>query len=322
MRLTRHAPAIRDRNVRRSTTGKAAVRTLNPPIPHHVENVHLGETFVMCPPEFLSTRLANNVFMKAEKVNVKRALKQYGRVKHIMNALGVQVLEIPPQPECQDQYYTANIAIAIEPYIIMANYKAEGRACEVPPARKFFEGLGYQCIQPPSYFEGEADLKHWKDNIYIGGFGQFSDNRAFDWIEKKTGCEIIRVREVDPKLFHLDCSLCVIDPQNIMVNRGGIDGPSFKKLESIANIIEPPKGLSVTGVTNGVFIKDKRIYMTGTLQPEAKDYRKAIEWLNDTMANFGYSCIFCDVDEADKSGADLSCTVMHLPFEPSAVLKK
>ena len=321
MSLRRSLPAIRERNVSRPQGGKSAVRTLNPPTPQHVEHHHMGETFVMCPPEYLSTRVANNTFMKGEKINIERALKQYGRVKHIMEALGVKILEVPPQPECQDAYYTANLFIAIEPYIILANYKAPGRSCEVPPGRRFFEGLGYQCIQPPTYFEGEADLKHWKDNIYIGGFGQFSDNRAFDWIEKKTGCQIIRVREVDPKLFHLDCSLTVIDPEHMIVNRGGIDAESFKKLESIANIIEPPKGLSVTGVTNGVYIRDKRIYMSGTLQPESKDYRRAIEWLNDTMANFGYSCIFVDIDEADKSGADLSCCTAHLPFEPSSMVR-
>jgi N-dimethylarginine dimethylaminohydrolase len=283
-------------------------------LPNKIGSTPHAETLVMCPPEYLDTAIGNNVFMKKEKINVERALRQFGRVKHIMEAMGVHVLEIPAVDGCQDQYYVANIGIAIEPYIVLAKYKAPGRACEVAPARKFFEGLGYQCIQPPDFFEGEADLKHWKDNKYFGGVGQFSDDKAMDWIEKKCGVEIIRLKEVDPKLFHLDCSLCVVNPENLIVNRNGIDSDSFKKLSKLANIIEPPKGIDTTGITNGVLLRDKRIYMSGTLQPEQKDYRKAIEWLNRTMDNFGYSVVFCDVDECDKSGADLSCCVFHLTF--------
>lgn len=272
------------------------------------------ERFVMCPPKYLSTRIPNNVWMKQTKVDIPRALAQYKRAKNVITALDVQVLEIPPVPGCQDQTYVANIGIAIDPYIILANYKAPGRSCEVEPARKFFESHGYTCIQPPYHFEGEADLKKVTDSLYFGGWGQFSDPRSFLWIEEQTGVKIIRLHEVNPKIYHLDCSLFVIDEGNFLVTQAGIDAAALKTLRKYANVILTPPDIIETGITNGVLIQGKRIFLSGTFNPELKDYRKAMEWLLTTFDDFGYTVILLDVDEADKSGADLSCQVMHLSF--------
>lgn len=268
----------------------------------------------MCQPQYLSTRIPNNVFMRGAKVNVERAMKQFSRITRLMRALGVDILEIPPVKECQDQTYTANIGIAIAPYIILANYKAPGRKCEEAPARKMFEGLGYTVIQPPFKFEGEADLKLWQGNTYFGGWGKFSDKEAHQWISQKTGVEIIPIRETSDELYHLDCSLFVIDPQNLLVNREGMDSASFRELEKRANIITVPPEIYGTGITNAVKIPGKKILLSGLFHPEDKKYQKGMEWMNATFDRFGYTCVFMDIDEFDKSGADISCCVMHLTF--------
>lgn len=271
--------------------------------------------FIMCPPKYLSTAIPNNVFMdKKEPVDVPRALAQYARFKNAVMALGVDVLEIPATEGCQDQTFVANIGISIEPYIVLANYKAPGRACEVPPARKFFETLGYECIQPPFHFEGYADLKPWKDGIYFGGVGQFTDQRALDWIAKKTGVRIISLNETNAKAYHLDCNLIFLNEKAAIVNPAGLDRQSIAKLEQVVEVIQQPKGLETTGITNGVMIPGQPIYCSGTFNPEQPDYRKAMEWLLETMDKFGVSVFLMDTDAVDVSGADLSCTVMPLTF--------
>ena len=270
--------------------------------------------FVMCPPQYLSTRIKNNVWMSGEPVDVKRAMRQYRRIKNVITGFGVEVLEIPPVKGLQDQVYVANIGIAIDPYIILANYKAPGREGEVEPAREFFEGLGYECLVPPFHFEGEADLKKLNDTTYFGGHDQFTDIRAHRWIEEQTGVHIIPVREVSEELYHLDCSLFVIDAQNVLVTKAGLDRASRKTVELYANVIETPSDIASTGITNGVQIPSKKIYLSGTFNPEMPEYRKGMEWLNDTFDKFGWTPLFMDCDEYDKSGADLSCTVMHLDF--------
>ena len=271
----------------------------------------------MCAPQYLSTAIPNNVFMKQEKIDIPRAMTLWKRSVNVLKALDVDVLEIPAVKGCQDQTYVANVATAIEPFIVLANYKADGRPCETPPARKFFTNLGYNCIQPPFYQEGEADLKKWKSGVYFGGWGKFSDQRAYDWISKKTGAQIIPIHEVSDALYHLDCSLMVIDEENFLVTEAGMDKASLKTLGKLANIIITPPDVAPTGITNGVILPHKKIYMSGTFMPEEKSYRKAMEWLMVTMDKLGYSVILTDTDEFSKSGADLSCQVMHLDFEPN-----
>jgi len=279
-----------------------------------------GSKFVMCKPEYLSTKIPNNVFMEGkanEPADVPRAKNQWDRSVHIMEALGVEVFQIPAVKGCQDQVYVANVGIAIDPFIVLAQYKADGRACEIPPAKAFFEGMGYQCIQPPDFFEGEADLKHWKDNIYFGGWGLFSSKKAFDWISQKTGAIIIPVQEINPKTYHLDCSLLVVDEENFLVTKSGLSPASIKELQRRGKVTFTPDKIATTGITNGILIPEKKIYLSGAFNPEQKDYQQAMEFLLETMDGFGYTTIFVDVDSYNPSGADLSCSVFHLTFPPT-----
>ena len=282
--------------------------------------------FVMCPPNYLSTDIPNNVFMKPEdghkfhggtiKIDKKRAMTQYQRIKRLFESLDVEVLEIPPTPGAQDATYCANIAISIEPYIVLAKYKAEGRPIEEKPAQQFYESLGYQVIQPPYFFEGEADLKLWKDNVYFGGWGKFTDIKAHQWIQQQTGAQIIPIHEISDELYHLDCSLFVIDEENFLVNTEGIDSSSLRTLKQLGNVIEVPPKLSSTGITNAVNIPNKPIIVSGLFHPEDKKYQEAMEWIMTTFDKFDWSVILVDIDEPDKSGADVSCMVQRLTFEP------
>jgi N-dimethylarginine dimethylaminohydrolase len=284
---------------------------------HRAADAPPTERFVMCPPKYLSTAVPNNVFMKEKEApDVPRALEQYARLKHVIEAFGTEVLEIPAKPGAQDQTFVANVACAIEPVMVLANYRAPGRAIEVEPAKAFFTNLGYRTIQPPFHFEGEADLKRVSPKLYVGGYGQFTDLRALAWIEQQTGITIVPVEEVSPELYHLDCSLFVLDNEHLLITGDGLSPDSLKRLEGVAELVFTPKGIETTGITNGVKIPGKGIYLSGTLQPEVKDYRKAMEWLLTTMDDFGYVPMFVDTDAFEPSGGDLSCVICHLPFLP------
>jgi len=109
--------------------------------------------------------------------------------------------------------------------------------------------------------------------------------------------------------------LFVLDEQNLLVNREGMDPESFKRLEKLANITVVPPDISATGCTNAVKIPgDKRILLSGMFFPEEKKYQKSMDWMNATFDKFNYTVLFMDIDECDKSGADISCCVMHLTF--------
>lgn len=254
-----------------------------------------------------------------EKADVPRALRQWDSIAHILEGFGVEIFEIPPMKGCQDQIYTANIATDIKGTIVLANFSSPGRSCEVEPARQFFTKLGYRCIQPPFAQEAEADLKKWKDGVYFGGWGISSNKESYPWIEQQTGVKIITVHEVDEGLFHLDCSLLVVDENNFLITKKGLDPESVKVIQKCGNVIFTPEGIETTGITNGILIPEKRIYISGCFQQEDKDYRQGSEWLMETMDRFGYTVVFVDCDSYNISGADCSCTAMRLEENPPSL---
>jgi N-dimethylarginine dimethylaminohydrolase len=254
--------------------------------------------------------------MKGQKVDTERAMRQYTRIKRLIKSLGVRVIEIPPARGCQDQHFVANIGLAVNPFIFLANMSANGRTCEEAPARRFFEGMGYTVVQPPFAWEGEAETKFFHDKTYFAGYGKFSDIKAQEWIARKAGIEIVPIKMVSDDLYHCDCVIYVIDKENLLVCRDGLDSESFKRLEKLANVIVVPQDMQATGATNLIKIPGKNILISGMFQPEYHTYRKSMEWMMTTFDKFDSTVLFMDIDEADKNGADCSCQVMHLTFLP------
>ena len=286
----------------------------------------MRSTFVTCEPAFLDNAIPNNVYMGRgkgpQKIDRKKACASYHDFVRMLRALGVEVLEVPPEQGCQDQSYTANVGIwmtpetgANGPHLVVANFKAAGREVEEEPALRFFHELGLSPKQCPYDWEGEADLKYLKPGLYAGGIGQFSDPKAYRWIADKTGVEIIQVKETSKKLYHLDCSLMRLDDDNILVTPEGLDGAGMDALRKHygnaktekQGIWKTPPAFSECGFTNCVLIPDKRVIIHEVYEkPEQQ------EWMTNFCRQFGLIDWRIEIGEFEKSGADWSCCHMHL----------
>jgi len=64
--------------------------------------------------------------------------------------------------------------------------------------------------------QGEADLKHLHD-VYVGGYGQRSERAAYEWMEREFDMRIVKVRETDPYLYHLDCTVFPLTREDTLV---------------------------------------------------------------------------------------------------------
>src|SRR5215472_17323502 len=107
--------------------------------------------------------------------NFTRAAVQFLELYRNISAEGlVYVLPTPRGRPLQDLLYTANLGIVLEHLpdkntVIISNFTSEPRRGETPVGVKFFRDLGYKVQVSPFKFEGEAELKHLYDNLYIGG---------------------------------------------------------------------------------------------------------------------------------------------------------
>jgi N-dimethylarginine dimethylaminohydrolase len=276
----------------------------------------------MCPPVYVDTAVNNNPWMKEEQepLDKERLLAQWYDFYNRLASCSF-VYPIPPERGLQDQTYV-NCAVFLphikkEDRIILSNFTAEGRAGEEWVGNKLFTALGFKTEQSPFKFEGEPELKYLRDNLYLGGWGIRTDKRTHGWLRSKYGCEIITIHETDPKLYHLDCLALPLGRDNLMLCVDLISREETNKIEKVTNILPVSKKAAYMGITNSLKVGDV-VFNSSDLQfknKDADDYldeRKKNDELEKICSRLGLELIYCDLSECEKSGAYLSCFVMHL----------
>ena len=182
---------------------------------------------------------------------------------------------------------------------------------------QFFQEMGYDVHVSPAKFEGEAELKHLYDNVYIGGYGIRSEKETYDWMEEKFGMRIIKVREVEPYLYHLDCTIFPITKENTLVCTELFTKKELAELGKFTNIIAVSIDECFSGICNSVRLPNQVLNSSHIhdLKAGTEDYTYEIQKnrkLEDIVANLALEVSYFNLSEFHKSGALLSCMVMHL----------
>jgi N-dimethylarginine dimethylaminohydrolase len=177
--------------------------------------------------------------------------------------------------------------------------------------------MGYVVHHPPAKFEGEAELKHLRDNIYIGGYGIRSENETYDWMERMFDMRIIRARLRDPYLYHLDCVVFPITRDDTLVCTELLDKRTVTAIAKVTNVIPVSEEDSYSGICNSVRLP--KVVLNSShiheLKAGTQDYRWELQKnrrLEDIAANLALEVCYFNLSEYHKSGALLSCMVMHL----------
>jgi len=282
---------------------------------------------LLCPPYNMETTISNNRWMKElspeeKEVNIDKATAQF----HTMYSLLAQDAFVYLFPASdrgfQDEVYITNAGVTLAHLYktaVLSKFKAEGRPGEEKELEWFLKKYGYETHQCPHYFEGEAELKWIKDNIYVGGYGIRSDLEAFNWMSKKFDMNIITVEETDPLTYHLDCSIFPLSNTKVIYNTDIVKGKTLKQLEAVAECIPVSKKDAQFSIANNLRIGS--IVYTGSAIKDMKESDKEYPYekhKNETLEKIcrdaGLELIFINLSEFNKSGAALSCCIYHLNY--------
>lgn len=242
------------------------------------------------------------------QINYDIAFAQFLKLYHYL-AKECLVYLLPSEGNYQDQVYVANLGAHLshmkdQSVILISKYKSPPRIGEDLVGIKFFESMGYEVYQSPFYWEGEADLKFLRDNMYIGGYGIRTDIEAHRWMEDEFDMTVISLEMEDPRLFHLDCSLFPISESKILVNTSSLKKEGIKALEKLAEIIAIPEEFKYEYLTN-----TKRVGNRLLSNAAGKAQRS---FFTKVCHEHALEPVYFDLAEYWKSGADLSCMIMHL----------
>ena len=171
-------------------------------------------SFVMCPPFNLHVFQQNNYFAKKYakdgEVDRNKALNQFVGVYSFVSTYSLVYL-IPHDYSLQDQSFVANLGLILPHWkegntVVVAEFRSKPRVGEKEPGVRLFNELNMEVDVAPKYFEGEADLKYFNGNNYIGAYGIRTSIEALNWFEEKYDMNIVKVENYDKKMKMVVCS--------------------------------------------------------------------------------------------------------------------
>jgi N-dimethylarginine dimethylaminohydrolase len=107
--------------------------------------------------------------------------------------------------------FAANGATVIGGTVLGARFRHPERAAEGPAYLDWFRDRGFPVVHEPQRInEGEGDIVH-AGRMILAGHGFRTDPDMRHDLEQLFGLPVVSLRLVDPRFYHLDTALCVLD---------------------------------------------------------------------------------------------------------------
>ena len=255
----------------------------------------------MCPPTYFGVEYSINPWMEPDRpVSQERAVRQWSRLRDELVALGHDVTTMRPHPKLPDLVFAANGGIAIGARALVPRFRHAERAPEVACFADAMGELGIRDIRTARHVnEGEGDFRLVGRRI-LGGYGLRSDRRAVDEVADFFELPVVPLRLVDPRFYHLDTALAVLDERTIVYWPGAFDASARDALQQLfpdaIRASEPDaEALGLNMISDG---------STVIMSPECPALCAAI-------ADRGFDVIPLATDELRKAGGGAKCCVLE-----------
>ena len=171
--------------------------------------------YAMTPPDFFAVEYAINPWMDvATPVDVHVTRAQWEALRRTYLRLGHHVDLIEPEPGLPDMVYAANGGFIAHDIAIVARFRFAERAGESRAYAQWMSSRGYRPVSTRHVNEGQGDLLMIGDMV-LAGYGFRTDRRAHAEISAALGVPVVSLELVDPRFYHLDTALAVLDDHTI-----------------------------------------------------------------------------------------------------------
>jgi N-dimethylarginine dimethylaminohydrolase len=262
--------------------------------------------YLMCAPEHFTVEYSINPWMHPDRpTDTARALAQWRRLHDLLRDLGHQVDTVEAVAGLPDMVFAANAATVVDGRALLARFRHPVRAGEQPLYEKWLREQGLTVFTGEAVNEGEGDLLTAGGRI-LAGHGFRTEPAAHAEAAAALGREVVALRLVDPRFYHLDTALSVLrvpdeGPADVMYWPGAFDAESRDTLAALY-----PDALRATEADAAAFglnaLSDGRNVV---LSPAAGRLVAAV-------AERGYTTHPVDLSELLKSGGGAKCCVLEV----------
>ena len=264
--------------------------------------VAMPRSYLMCPPQYFAVTYAINPWMRPDApVDAALAMRQWGALRATYESLGHSVATIEPVAGLPDMVFAANGATVIDGTVLGVRFRYPERDGEAAAYLSWFRSRGYARVHSPaSVNEGEGDILVAGDTL-LAGYGFRSDVAAAAELAAVFGRRVVSLRLVDPRFYHLDTALCVLDASTAMYYPAAFDDAGRAALatafdELIEAKDEDAEALGLNAVSDG-----RHVVLA-----------KQADGLARSLFARGFVPVPVDMSELLKAGGGAKCCTLEL----------
>lgn len=281
------------------------------------ERTSTPRRFLMCPPTYFDVVYEINPWMDlGVPVDAGRALAQWEHLRATYEAHGHRVEVIAPVPGLPDMVYAANGGVVLGGRALAARFTYPERRPEGIAYSTWFARAGDGVVslgQADEQNEGEGDLLLVGD-VMLAGTGFRTSRAAHAEVAALLDVEVVTLELVDPRYYHLDTALAVLDggPSPLVAYLPEAFSPASQAVlaerypDAVLAAPEDAAVLGLNAVSDGrhVFLTDRATGMHARLRER------------------GFEPVGIDLSELLKGGGSVKCCTLELRPAPIATTEQ
>lgn len=257
---------------------------------------------LMCRPDYFDIEYEINAWMDINnQVDTARAQAQWETLRAHYDQLGIEIELIEPVKGQPDMVFTANGALVIDGKVALPHFRYPERRPETEYFKKWFDTNGFnELILSKHYFEGEGDALVLNGKI-LAGWGFRSAREAHAELADFFGRQVISLRLVNERFYHIDTCLSILSEDAIAFYPGAFDEASRQTLRGLVKtVIEAEEPDAAAFGLNAVSFDGKVI-----CSDRATGFHRQLQ-------RAGFEPVLVDISEFQKSGGGVKCLTLSL----------
>ncbi|MEI5527758.1 dimethylargininase [Streptomyces brasiliscabiei] len=263
--------------------------------------------FLVCEPRHFAVQYSINPWMHPDTpVDVDLAQDQWQELIRAYRTHGHTVDSVEPVAALPDMVFAANCALVLGGRVLGSLFHAPERRPESTAYDAWFRTAGYEVLRSESVCEGEGDLVP-TGRYLLAGTGFRTTREAHRQAQEFFGVPVISLQLVDPRFYHLDTALFVLDdggdgsPGNIAYYPEAFSPGSRAVLarlypDAVIATREDAMAFGLNSVSDG-----RQVFIS----PRAKE-------LADQLDRQGYVPVPVDLSEFQKAGGGIKCVTQEI----------
>ncbi len=263
--------------------------------------------YLMCPPNFYDVDYVINPWMvgNVHRSSRERATKQWQALYTIISER-TEVELVNPAQGWPDMVFTANAGLILGQTVVLSRFYHPERQGEQPYFKDWFEAKGYTVFELPQElaFEGAGDALLDRSGRWLwAGYGFRSMLESHPYLAKWLEIEVLSLRLVDERFYHLDTCFCPLSNGYLLYYPGAFDTYSNRLIEMRVPAdkriaIDEPD--AVNFACNAVDINGAVVL------------NHVSEGLREQLTQKGFSVVETDLTEFLKAGGAAKCLTLRL----------